>query len=724
LPSTALAQDESEMAMEEITVTAQKRAQNLQDIPISIMAISDSTIKELGATILSDLESSATSLDMGGPIGTSNQNMGIRGVVDFSRNTGVDARLGVYIDGIYQGRSYSSDQPLLGLERVEILRGPQGTLFGKNTVSGAISLVTKTPTEEFEGYVEAEVGNFDYRKGAAYVSGPLGETVFGSLAFSYDEADGYYYNQTIDKDTGAYDRWSTRGKLVFLPNDRLEIILSGDAAQSNSNSPLYVNASLPPYTSQQNFEATDKVKFWGTALTVNYDLGADYTFTSLTSYRQAEYATTYDDDITPFDILTSNYGEDSDQFSQELRLVSPREDKYDWVAGLYYYTADMSTERDVYWGEDLYNVLIPSLAPYAFALKGYSTIPNKVGADSWAAYVHGNYRFNDQWELTGGLRFTHESKDVNWRQQNFPADPATAAALQAATGLPLTQAPGALFGGINYDPVIDSRSANDLSPTIGLNWFANENTMIFGKYSGGFKSGGYNADFMTRGLANFEYEDESVDDWELGIKSTLLDGTLRINATAFMMKYKDFQVFQFLRSSNGSTSLQLTNAGEATSQGLELESTWLPTDRLEFTFNVTKLDATYDKFENPDPTEPDFTGNKLPYAPDWKTYFSAQYLQPLGEHGSLRFFANYAWVDDQYSDPSNGGLYLIDSYGLIDARISWLPVSERWELALWGKNLADKEYHLINSVSFLDVPRTMWGAPRTYGVSFTWYMGR
>jgi iron complex outermembrane receptor protein len=128
-------------------------------------------------------------------------------------------------------------------------------------------------------------------------------------------------------------------------------------------------------------------------------------------------------------------------------------------------------------------------------------------------------------------------------------------------------------------------------------------------------------------------------------------------------------------------------------------------------------------FENPDPVEPDFTGNKLPFAPDWKTYLSGQYLQPLGEHGSLRFFANYSWIDDQYSDPSNGPAYLIDSYSLIDARVSWMPVSERWELALWGKNLADKEYNINNNLNFLRTPRTIWGAPRTYGMSFTWYMG-
>jgi len=150
-PLAVAAQENENLVMEEITVTAQKRAQSLQDVPISVQAITESAIRELGATVISDLEASAPSLQTGGAIGTSNQRMGIRGIVDYSRNTGVDARMGIYIDGVYQGRSYSSDQPLLGLERVEILRGPQGTLFGKNTVSGALSLVTKTPTEEFEG---------------------------------------------------------------------------------------------------------------------------------------------------------------------------------------------------------------------------------------------------------------------------------------------------------------------------------------------------------------------------------------------------------------------------------------------------------------------------------------------------------------------------------------------------------------------------------------------
>ncbi len=710
--------------IEEITVTAQKREQSVQDVPISVQVITGSTIQQLGASVISDLESSAPSLQTGGVIGSSNQQMGLRGIVDYSRNTGIDARMGVYIDGVFQGRSYIADQPLLGIERVEILRGPQGTLFGKNTVSGAISLVTKTPTQELEGLVQAELGNFDHRKAAAYVSGAVSETLFAALSFSLDESDGYYHNVTLDQRTGSYDRWSTRGKLRFLPNDDTEIILSGDAAQSTSNSPLYVNASLPAYTSQQNFEATDDVNFWGAALTVNVGLQSAYTLTSLTSYREAEYALFYDEDISPFAIQTSDFDEDSEQISQELRLVSPRADRYDWVAGLYYFDTDMSTARSACFGEDLYNLLVPELAAFASALQGCTAIPNSVGARSWAAYVHGNYRLSERWELTAGLRYTDEVKNIDWRQQNFPADPEAAAVLEAASGLPFTQAPGALFGAINYDPVVDRRSENDASPTVGLNGVFGEATMVFGRYARGFKSGGYNADFMTSGLEFFEYEDESVDSWELGIKSTLANGTFRVNATAFLMEFDDFQVFQFLGNADGATTLQLTNAGKATSRGIEVETAWSPTDRLEFAFNVTALDATYDRFENPDPAEPDFTGNQLPYAPDLKTYLSAQYVQPLGDHGRLHFFIDHAWVDDQYSDPSNEPRHLIESYSLIDARITWMPPGTRWEAVVWVRNLADEEYQRNRNVNFLGFPRVIWGAPRTYGASIIYFLGR
>ena len=718
----AQAQDGGE-TIEEIVTTAQKREQNLQDIPISMQAVSDTQMRELGALLVSDLQNMVPSLHTGGIVGSSNQQMGIRGIVDFARNPGIDARMGVYIDGIFQGRSYTADQPLLGLERVEVLRGPQGTLFGKNTVSGAINLVTKLPDEDFEAEIRAEAGNFGYLQGGAYLSGALGESVFASGSVAYDEWDGYETNPTLGVDTGGYDRITARGTLRFVPGDNLDVIVAADASSRDSSKPFYTNREDPPFVAAQNILGRDEVDFWGTSLTVNYDLGSGHTFTSLTGYRDNEYVTTIDDDLLPADIQQTDFDEQSEQVSQEFRLVSPRHDRYDWVVGLFYLDMDNTTQRFARFGEDLYNVLVPALADFSAALQGTIATPHTVESTDWAAYIHGNYRFSERLELTAGLRFTDSEKSVDWQQINSPADPATAAALEAATGLPLTQAPGALFGGINYAPLQRKRTESDVSPTIGLNWFAADDIMLYGKYSRGFKSGGFNSDFATAGLDFFEYADEFVDSYELGLKSTLLDSRLLFNATLFSMQFDDFQVFQFLLNSQGQVALALTNAAKATSEGVEIETTWLATDNLELTFNMTWLDASYDTFENPgDPSLPAFTGNKLSFAPEWKSYLSAQYTQPIGTAGELRFFADYSYVDESFSDPSNDpDAFRMDSYDLVNARITWLPPNGRWEVSAWGRNLTDETYNRINNRNFLQFERTIWGAPRTYGVNVSWY---
>ena len=720
--TTALAQEASGFALEEVVVTAQKRDQSLQDVPISVQAFSSDAMRELGANVLADLEHVATSFEIGG-LGGSQQNYGIRGVVDYARNIGVDSRMGIYIDGVFQGRSYSSDQPLLGLETVEILRGPQGTLFGKNTVSGAISLVTKRPGEETEGEFQIEYGNEGYARGSGYLSGKLTDQLYASGSLSYDENDGYYRNLTLNKDTGDYDRTAWRAKLLYLPTDDLEVILAGDGSDYDSNDVFATLRSDKPFTTVAGFESNDEVKFWGSSVTVNYNVD-EYTLTSISGYRDGKFTAEYDDDMLPFDIQVSYRGEDSEQFSQEFRLVSPTSDSYDWVAGVYYFDGEQKSNNLGCFGEDFFNVLVPDLAPFAAALKGCGETPAKVTSEMYAAYVHGNYRFNEQWELTAGVRYTTEDKEIRWEQFSEPADPATAAALEAATGIPLTQSPGIFFGAINYDQINESRSKDDVSPTIGINYFPGEDVMIYAKYARGFKSGGFNADFALNGLTYFEYDDETADTYELGIKSTLFEDRVRLNATAFLSEYDDYQVFQFLVSPEGATSLELTNAGQVTSQGVELEGVYVPTDRLKLTLNATYLDASYDEFANPDPEAPDFDGNDLPYAPEWKTYAGVQYIQPLGDAGNLTFNVDYTYTDDQFSDPSNSAVDAIGSYGLWNARLAWTPVNGAWEIAAWGKNLADKEYSKINNDSFLLAPRTRLGAPQLYALSFTYFLGQ
>jgi len=710
-------------ALEEVIVTAQKRAQDLQSVAISAQAFSAEDIRVMGIDSVAELIYVAPSMNAGGLGSGSQQLMGIRGIVDYSRNPGVDPRMGVYVDEVYQGQGYSADQPLLGLKSVEILRGPQGTLFGKNTVSGAINLVTKTPTEITEGELAATYGNEGQTKLQAYLSGGLSSTVFGSIAVTYDERDGFYKNTTLNSEAGDYDRTSVRGKLRFIPMDDLDISLTYDYSKRESTEPVGTEASLPRFEYRANVPSADMTEFWGVGLNANYTLPSGYQIVSITSYRDAEFALSADDDMTPFAIQTTVFDEYNEQITQEIRLQSPQDQDFTWLVGAYFYDSERSTSRYARFDADLYNVLIPPLAAFASPLSGSTAVPSTLEHTSYAAFFHGDYAFSDQLSLTFGVRYTRDEKTVDWQQLSTPDDPATAAVLQGATGLPLTQAPGALFGAINYSTLNDERDENDWAPTISLNYQLSDDTLLYARYARAAKSGGYNAEFMTAGLANFEYDQETVNSFEFGLKTSTLSDTLRLNLAAFEMAYDDFQVFQFLANPNtGATSLQLTNAGEVSVTGIETEITWVPTSSLRLQANITALDAKYDVFENPAPGGTPFSGNQLPYAPDLKYYLGAQYILELGG-GSITFDLDYTYVDDQFTDPGNLAIDKIDSYNLIGARAAYTPSSEDWEIALWGRNLGDEEFTKVNNDNFLGFARTVWGDPRLYGVTFSYFFG-
>jgi len=718
--ANALAQGNNPgFALEEVIVTAQKRAQNLQDVAVSAQAFSGEDIRVMGLDSVADLIYTAPSLNAGGLGSGSQQQMGLRGVVDYSRNPGVDPRMGVYIDQVYQGQGYSADQPLLGLETVEILRGPQGTLFGKNTVSGAINLVTKKPSESFEGEFAVSAGNEGQARYQAYVSGGITDTVSASLALTYDERDGLYQNTVLNKVTGDYDRTSGRAKIHWAPNEKLEATFTYDFSERASSEPVGVEAALPAFETRAGFESRDNTEFSGTALHLNYQLDSGVQLVSITSKRDAEFSLIGDDDMLPARIQTTFFDENNDQFTQEVRLQSADDSEIKWLAGVYYFQADRDTGRYARFDEDLYNVLIPPLAPFAAALSGQGAVPSLLEHESLALFGQMEWAMTDALSMTVGFRYTEDEKSVDWRQVNTQDDPATAAFLQGATGLPLTQAPGALFGAVNSEFKGD-RKEDDFSPTIAVQYQASEDLLLYARYAGAAKSGGYNADFMTNGLERFEYEQETVDSYELGLKGTFADNTLRVNLAAFEMQFDDFQVFQFLANSSGATSLELTNAAEASIQGVETEITWLPTSNLRFIANATLLDAAYDDFQNPGGGLP-FTGNQLPYAPDLKYYLAAQYRTSFAG-GVITFDVDYTYVDDQFTDPGNLAVDKIDSYDLLGAKMAFAPATESWELSLWGRNLNDEEYNKVNNDNFLGTPRTVWGDPRMYGVTFTYFV--
>jgi len=720
VPGLAFAQ---QAALEEIVVTAQKRAESSQDVPISIQAIAADTLEKLGATEVVDLAQSAPSLSIGGVPG-SQRSMGLRGVVDFSRNIGIDARMGVYVDGVYQGRSSTASQPLLGVESVEILRGPQGTLFGMNTVSGAINLNTRKALDEFTGQVSAGAGNEGFWTGSLYLNGPLSETFFGSVAYAHLEHDGWFENPNLGRKIGSLKEDGARGQLRWLASDQLEVILAGDFGRTETDGPLYVKASDPAYYTENGPEL-DRVEFWGSALTFNYETEGGYIVTSIGAYRESEYLARADEDFSALvEAVTTEYDEQADQFSQEFRVVSPINEHFDWIAGLYYFDSAVSTGRNIH--------LAPPLLPSA-SLSGRVAIPSEITVTNYAAYVHGNHRFTDKLELTAGMRYLHVEKKLDYTQVNTPDElDAAYSFLVNVLGYPAPvatalapQVPGVLLGGPNL-AYKDKYSDDAVTPTVGLNYRFADEILGYLKYSNGLQSGGFNADFAPPLPPEqwIPFDSESVDAYEIGLKSTLADGRLRLNLDAFMQRYSDFQIFQ--RVLNGNTSIQIvSNAGKATSQGIETEITWLPTDLLQLTLNGALTEATYDRFENPapQPGEPDnFNGNYLNYAPKFKVFAGVRYVQPIGGAGDLTFNVDYSHQGKMYSDPRNRAtFYLIPSYDLWNARVTYASAGERWNVSAWIRNATDEEYITNHSLASLtNIDRVIWGEPRLYGISFTY----
>ena len=678
LPASLVQAETSGFTLEEVIVTAQKRAENSQDVPLSIQAFSASSMEKLGATELNDLAQSAPSFNIGG-IDGSQSHIGIRGVVDYGRNVGVDARTGIYIDGVYQGRSFSSNQPLLGLESVEILRGPQGTLFGKNTVSGAINLNTKNPTEEFEGKLTVDAGNYGAFGGAAYLSGALADNLFGSISVGRNARDGYYDNITLNREVGDASQDSVRAKLRYVASEDLEFVLAADYGTKESEGPLTTATANKPFEVTKGFIEHDDIDYSGASLTANYALDNEYELTSISAYRKAKYDSSFDGDYSAALGEHAFFDEDTNMVSQEFRIVSPQSETFDWVGGLYYYDGSASTER------------------YSQLLGGVLEVhlPSRVDTTSYAAYVHGNYRFADNLELTLGLRYTNEEKEIDYAQTT------TLSILGAANG-----------------ELKSDNTDSDVSPSIGLNWTFSDDAMLFARYAKAYKSGGWNADFNVSGGAGFndefmQYDQESVDAYEVGLKSTLMDNSLQLNATVFRSEFTDFHVQDF-------STLQYTNAAEAVSQGVELEMTYIASERLKLTFNTTYLDSS---FEDYNLNGVDLTGASLPYAPDWKTYVGVQYIQPVGDAGELTVNVDYTFTDEQYSDPRATQTDFIDNFDVWNARVTFNPNSDQWQVAAWIKNAEDSEYYTQASRAFTGAPRGVLAAPQTYGVSFSYYLG-
>ncbi|MBT4522170.1 MAG: TonB-dependent receptor [Halieaceae bacterium] len=690
--------------LEEVLVTARKRQENLQQVPIAISAFSAKDIEEAGLMRLQEISSLVPNMTYLEANTNKFTNFTLRGISS-GGGLGNDPAIGVYIDEVYIGRDSGFNGDLLDIERVEVLKGPQGTLFGRNTAVGAISITTKKPGDELEGKLLVDVGDYDYARVGALISVPFSDNVAGKISIVKAERDGYLDN-TFGGTVNTVDYTTTRAQLRWNASDNLEFLFTGNYRKDEADGNNYVTRQVgepidKSYTVSIPDVGYEDVKDTSFSLRVTYDTD-NYTVTSITAMQDLEEDYVNDNDWSPLDDLTTVDTRDMESWSQELRIASAGESSIEWVAGLYFYHQEFDVFTQAQNGYDtIYGFFglshlvgsgippsqIVAAFPDGLAIGATSTIET----DSFAAFFSATYAFNEQWSMTVGARYSEDEKDLDMVQE---ADPFAA----VAGFLPFT--------------LEDEQDDSEVTPAASINWQPNDDILVYARYSSGYKAGGFN-NTISNDAAVVPFDAETLDAYELGLKSTFLDNTLRINAAIFHMEYKDKQESTFVAAAG----FQTGNAGEATSEGFEVDVEWIPADRWTVFGAVGYADAEYDEYVVDE--FQDNSGNTLTRAPQWNA--------SIGVHtdwdftSSLRgnFRVDYSYQDEFFTQSNNNPFFVGDSQSLMNARLGIASSDNSWAVTLWGRNLTDEDNvnNLFGASSFA-FPLYHYAliAPRTYGV--------
>ena len=760
-----------QLMLEEVVVTAQKREQSLQDVPIAVAAMSGEKINDTGITDLEELTLYIPNVTINQ--GQAQPNLFIRGVGS-GTNAGFEQSVGLYIDGIYSGRGQLAKVPLtLDLQRVEILKGPQGILFGKNTIGGAINITTARPSQEFEGYVEAYYEPDDNEQiYTGVINGGLTDSLAGRLAVRYEGMDGWWDNETLDKEGPDKDNLFVRGSLAWDASDTVEVLAKyehGDFETVNrqqvvyqSDQPLnFLGESPFPVISDHDKGAADAPDSDDTtldvaALTVNWDTELGL-FTSITGYATYETSRLSNSDISGLAALNRSTEEDYDQFSQEVRLVSPGGETFDWIVGGYYQKSDLSISRV---NDDLDFALSGPLAVPALVYTTDERVPTQFDQDStsWAIFGQGTYALSDNLRFSLGLRYNEEEKDLD-KATGAPglgarastSGPAANLVVLAnpATGILIEDVRSHSFKGLTRDEDRVTWSAN-------LQWDVLDDTMTYASISTGNKGGGFDEAYTGSGptvrtgniftgepdggiidtgvdSSILEYDEETVLAYEVGAKMTLADGAANLNIAVFRMEYEDLQVSSLIGD-----AFRVGNAGESVSQGVEVDGRWLLAEGFTLGGSVAYLDATYDDFTGatctvPQQTDPvnnpgclrsdgsniapgesggqDLTGENLLFAPEWSGNLNAEWILPLSDNLEIRSNLDLNYTGSFYSALDLDEATEHDSATTVNLRVALARFDDTWSLALVGKNLTDEEtmvwrndVALTNSGSYFGVP--------------------
>ncbi|NIB40565.1 TonB-dependent receptor [Pseudomaricurvus alkylphenolicus] len=740
-PTAVLANDS--FMLEEIIVTAQKREQSLQDVPVSVSAVAGEKITESGITNLESLSSYVPNLKI--HEGPTEVGIFIRGLGS-GNNQGFEQSVGMFIDGVYAGKARQFQAPFLDVGVVEVLRGPQGTLFGKNTIAGSITINTARPTEELEATLqtdyELEYGDQSHE---LVLSGPLTDTLGARAALRYTESNGYMDNTLQDRDEVQSSGVVGRFSLVWNPSDELEIFLKyekGDVENDGRNSRLDDTATYgpllsiadPDYSTDAFHRSTSvaesaDVDSESLTLNLNYDLGG-HELTWIAAYSEYFAADRFDADFSPVDINTVLFDQEYEQVSHELRLTSDMGESIDYILGVYYQSNDFDTHRNL--GLVPANLGVPFPADLGINLLfGQET-------ETYAAFGSVSWHPSEVLHWTLGLRYTIEEKEAerHFRYTEYLTDTPLAEVLP-----PQLAVPGGMIlmaNNLFEHDISDDRRSENLSPSLKVQYDLTPDLMLYASLSKAFKSGGFSEAGSTGanpgeynpqvGPAVFEFDEEEALAFEIGGKSTLLNGAATLNFALFRTEYDDLQV-----SSYEGVEFVVGNAAEAVSQGLEIDGVIRLTEALTLSSSLAYLDASYENYS----TAPcsavqiavsedglgctqDLSGEPLAHAPEWSVNVALDHMMPLTDNLELYSHIDLAYSDEHYLASDLDVRSLEDAHTIVNARIALRHSEGNWEVALLGKNLSDEEVRtMTGDPSFLPGAQlAMMDAPRTVALQF------
>ncbi|AGO38161.1 TonB-dependent receptor [Pseudomonas aeruginosa] len=732
--------DKADTALGKVTVTARRREEDSQKVPTPITVLGGETLEAQRISRVQDLQQVLPSVNVA-YIHARQSSVAVRGIGNNPASDGLEGSAGIYLDNVYLGRPGMAVFDLLDIEQLELLRGPQGTLFGKNTTAGVLNISTRAPTFTAERTVEVSGGQDGYFQGRGTVSGPLGETLAGRLSAYRTRDDGYIKNIHDDNYLNGGERQGARGQLLFEPNEDFSLRWIADYNEEDSSNGSMVvyggaerfwqRAALvgasplrDPQRRKVNINGRQHVSVHqgGSSLEANWNLAGGYRLTSISAYRYWHFTPANDEQLNVSAINDTGVEVHDRQFSQEIRLASPTGGAFDYVVGAYAFRQNLGNKTFTSYGPlaDLY-----LLGANLGALNDtYSKANGKIETDSFALFAQGTWHLTERLDFTAGLRGTYEEK--NAKVERF-----------APLG-------GAAVGGVGAavrNGQLGAYDSGDLSQynfapsaLLSLSYQFSDDLLGYASLSHGEKSGGVNlavGSAPSAGADSLLVGPERANDAELGLKSTLFDRRLLLNANLFWTGIHGYQATT-LYQAPGSTQLVqvLANAGSVRSRGLEFEATALPLRGLTLNFNGSYNDVTYLSFKDaPCPAEVstrpgapsscDLTGQRVVGASKWIANLNGEYQWRLDDRFQPYVSASYAYRSAAEGTLDNSDLSKIDGYALVNlaAGLRSDLGDGQLDTSVWLKNAFDKDYYLSAFASINGSYTASVGQPRTLGVS-------